>query len=79
MSMKHLGFVKCPSSIPIREPIILVHGEQQVVFNTIKDNGNGFDLLMEYEPYSLVAENLELSDSAKEFMRRQLKVIQNEK
>jgi len=66
--MKYLGFVKCPSSIPIREPIILVHGEQQVVFNTIRDNGNGFDLLMEYEPYSLIAEGLILSEDAKHFL-----------
>lgn len=66
--MKHLGFVKCPSSIPIREPIILVHGEQQVAFNAIRDNGNGFDLLMEYEPYSLIAEGLTLSEDAKRFI-----------
>ena len=63
-----LGFVKVPSSIPKREPVMLVHGEQRVVFNAIRDNGNGYDLLMEYEPYSLLADGLTLSEDAKRFL-----------
>ena len=68
MGMTHLGFIEIPSSIPKREPVMLVHGEQRVVFNAIRKNENGFDLLMEYEPYSLVADGLELSEDAKRFL-----------
>ena len=72
--MTYFGFVKVPSSIPKREPVMLVHGEQRIVFNAIRDNGNGFDLLMEYEPYSLVAEGLELSEEAKTLLQQDEKL-----
>ena len=68
MGMTHLGFIEIPSQIPKREPVILVHNEQRITFNAIRYNGHGFDLLMEYEPISFVADGLTLSENAKCFL-----------
>jgi hypothetical protein len=64
------GLVQIPSSIPVRKPVYLVHGNEVIAFNEIKENENGgLDLLMRYQPYSLVIEGLELTEDAKRFCR----------
>ena len=62
-------FVQIPSTFPVEEPVMLVINGQQVVFNKVIDNGykNGIELVLETYPYSLVADDLEMSDEAKQF------------
>lgn len=69
----YLNFIQTPSTIPKREPVVLVHGDQQIVFNAVLENEKGFDLLMEYEPWSYVMNDIPLSalsESANKFIAR---------
>jgi len=69
MSKTLLGFIEVPSSIPVREPVMLVHGNDRIEFNEIHENDdNSVDLIMRYHPWSYVADGLELSEEAKSFL-----------
>lgn len=67
----YLNFIQAPSTIPKWEPVVLIHGDQQIVFNAILENEKGFDLLIECEPWSYVINDIPLSalsKSANEFI-----------
>lgn len=38
-----LDFIQAPSTIPKREPVVLIQGNQQIVFNAVLENEKGFD------------------------------------